>query len=99
MDEAEVEDPGPVRRRLAITGAVQGVFYRDGCARRARQLDVAGHVRNQPDGSVEAVVEGAPDAVAAMVAWCEVGPPDARVDRVEATDEEPTGAPGFHVRP
>ncbi len=97
MDETGVRPTGRVRRRLEITGVVQGVFYRDSCVRRAQQLGVAGHVRNQPDGSVEAVVEGAPDAVAAMVAWCEVGPAGARVDQVEVTEEEPTGATRFDI--
>jgi acylphosphatase len=59
---------------------------------------VDGWVRNLPDGRVEAVFEGAPDEVAALVAWCERGPKDAHVTGVEALPEPPTGLAGFSVR-
>lgn len=88
----------PVRRRVVVTGQVQGVFYRDSCRREARSRGVAGWVRNSPDGSVEAVFEGAPDAVEAMVAWARVGPPHATVNDLTAHDELPEGLSGFTVR-
>lgn len=92
------DGPTRVQRRLRIEGAVQGVGYRAGCARAAERAGVAGHVRNLPDRSVEAVVEGTADAVEAVVAWCRTGPEGAWVDRVEVTDEAPTGNAGFAVR-
>jgi acylphosphatase len=55
-------------------------------------------VHNRPDGKVEAVFEGAPDAVEALVGWCSVGPIRARVVRVEVTEELPLGGHGFSVR-
>jgi acylphosphatase len=55
------------RRRVVVHGRVQGVFFRDTAAREARARGVAGWVRNRGDGTVEAVFEGAPDAVAALV--------------------------------
>jgi acylphosphatase len=73
------------------------VWFRDACASEARAHRVDGWVRNLPDGRVEAVLEGAPDAVAAVEAWCAVGPRRARVERVEARDELPTGEQGFAV--
>ena len=63
------------------------------------RLGLAGWVRNLPDGGVEAVVEGDPEAVEALVGWCRKGPRHARVDSVELTEEEPLGeAAGFEVR-
>ena len=82
---------------MNVTGRVQGVFYRATCARLARDRGLAGSVRNRPDGGVEAVFEGPPEAVEAMVAWCREGPELARVDEVEVRDEEPRGEAGFRV--
>ena len=86
-----------VRRRVRVWGAVQGVFFRATCAREAARRDVAGWVHNLPDGSVEAALEGEPDAVEAMTAWCRRGPDGARVDGVEALDEPPEGLQGFRI--
>jgi acylphosphatase len=85
------------RVRVRAWGRVQGVFYRATCSRRARELGLAGSVRNVPDGSVEAILEGDDDAVETMIAWCREGPGDARVDGIEVTDEEVTGASSFVV--
>jgi acylphosphatase len=87
-----------IRRRVSVRGRVQGVFFRAATRQRARALGVDGWVRNRPDGSVEAVFEGAPEAVEAAVAFCRSGPPGARVLDVEVTREEPQGEPGFSVR-
>ena len=57
-----------------------------------------GWVTNRPDGAVEAVFEGEPDAVNAMVEWCTGGPRGADVDSVDDTTEEPEGLSGFEVR-
>lgn len=88
----------PVRKRLVVHGAVQGVFFRDSARRRAGDLGVAGWIRNCPDGTVEAVVEGEPDAVQAMVRFCREGPEGARVDRVDERDEPLEGLERFDVR-
>jgi acylphosphatase len=80
-----------------VRGFVQGVFFRDTVRRRAEARGVAGWVRNNRDGTVEAVFEGEPDAVERMVAFCRDGPPGARVDRVEVFAEEPEGLAGFRI--
>ena len=87
------------RVRLRITGRVQGVWYRGATEAEARRLGVDGWVRNLPDGSVEALVQGEPAAVRALVAWCRSGPPGARVADVTET-VEPTGPDlaGFRIR-
>lgn len=87
-----------IRRRVQVHGRVQGVFFRDTCRQQAQSREVAGWVRNLPDGSVEAVFEGEPVAVDAMTQWCRSGPPYARVERVDVSDEAATGETGFRVR-
>ncbi len=77
-------------RRLRIRGRVQGVWFRESMRREAERLGVTGWVRNLPDGSVEAVVQGETVAVDLMVAWSRSGPPLARVEQVEV--EEAVGA-------
>ena len=87
-----------VRSRVVVSGHVQGVFFRDTCRREARSRGVAGWVANRPDGTVEAVFEGAPDAVRALVDFCRRGPRGAEVSSVDETSEEPEGLGGFEVR-
>jgi acylphosphatase len=93
-----VADEATVRRRVAIHGRVQGVFFRDSIRRRAEGLGVAGWASNRSDGAVEAVVEGDEAAVAELVEYCRSGPPRARVDRVEVSEERPEGLRGFQIR-
>ena len=81
-----------------MSGRVQGVFFRDTCRRRAHSAGVSGWVRNRADGRVEALFEGAPAAVEALVAWCREGPPQAVVEGVEISEVELSGAEGFRVR-
>lgn len=81
------------RVRLQIQGTVQGVFFRESTRREAERLAVSGWVRNLDDGSVEELVEGRPEQVEALVQWCHRGPPAARVERVEITEEAPGAAP------
>ena len=88
-----------IGRRVLVTGLVQGVWFRQTTADVAREAGVAGWVRNLPDGRVEALLEGEPMAVEAVVAWCHRGPPAARVDSIDITDVPPTGAADFAVRP
>lgn len=89
-----------LRLRLRVTGRVQGVWYRGATEQEARRLGVDGWVRNLPDGSVEALVEGEPSAVRALADWCRIGPPSAHVRDVIATTE-PVGGDlaGFRIAP
>jgi acylphosphatase len=87
-----------VRRRLVVRGLVQGVGFRYAVVERARGRGLSGWVRNLPDGSVEAVLEGEREAVDALVRFCESGPRGAEVDRVEVADEPVEGLAGFSVR-
>jgi acylphosphatase len=87
-----------VRRRVIVSGRVQGVFFRDSARREAVRLGVAGWVRNCEDGTVEAVFEGPAEAVDAAVAFVRTGPRHARVERVETFREDVEGLGGFDVR-
>jgi acylphosphatase len=86
------------RRRVVVTGSVQGVFFRDTARRRAEAEGVAGWISNRSDGAVEAVFEGEPEAVEELVEFCRRGPSRAEVASVEVTEEEPEGLSGFQVR-
>lgn len=87
-----------IRRRVWVSGRVQGVAFRASARRAARAAGVEGFVCNLTDGRVEAVLEGEPAAVAGLLAWCREGPSGARVDRVEVQEETPEGLSGFVIR-
>lgn len=86
-------------RLLRIRGRVQGVGYRDWMIWQARELGVAGWVRNRTDGSVEALIDGELGAVAEMLRACRRGPRSARVDAIEESEMAPPEEPGFRRRP
>jgi acylphosphatase len=87
-----------IRRRVCVSGRVQGVWFRESCRDPAPAAGVAGWVRNLGDGRVEVVLEGPPGAVDEVLVWCRRGPRRARVDRVDVVDEAPVGEQGFRVR-
>jgi acylphosphatase len=86
-----------VRRRLLISGRVQGVYLRDSVRREATLVGVRGSARNLADGRVEVVLEGEATAVDSVVEWCRKGPSRARVDAVEIVSEPPEGVSGFAI--
>ena len=88
----------PVARRVVVHGSVQGVFFRDTMRRKAQSRGVSGWVRNNPDGTVEALFEGDAEAVESMVAFAREGPRGAQVDRVDVEEAQPEGADGFQIR-
>lgn len=91
-------DADRVRAHVFVSGRVQGVFYRASTRDKARELGVGGWVKNRSDGRVEAVFEGDPEAVDAMVDWCETGSRAADVEGVEVTTEQPEGHEAFEIR-
>ena len=70
-------------KRIKIRGVVQGVGYRWSMAGEARRLGIRGWVRNRLDGSVEAVLQGSPEAIDAMLEWARKGPSAAVVAAVD----------------
>ena len=91
--------PAPQRVRVVVSGRVQGVWYRGWTVDEARARGLDGWVRNRRDGSVEAVFQGTPEAVAEMIAACREGPPIARVAAVETHPHEDPVGRGFEQRP
>lgn len=107
-EEAEKEDgmkaesdsgsgKGTVRLQIRVYGQVQGVFFRAKAQEEARRLGLSGFARNERDGTVTVEGEGPAPAVDRMRAWCETGPPEARVERIETDCIEPIGGGGFRT--
>jgi acylphosphatase len=84
--------------RVRVTGRVQGVWYRGWTEDQARLRGLRGWVRNEPDGSVVAVLVGDEEAVDGMVEEMRTGPPHARVEAVTTEPERDDVAAGFEVR-
>ena len=86
------------RAHVSISGRVQGVFFRMETKRAADGFGVFGWVKNQLDGTVEAVFEGDRDRVDAALDWCREGPPGADVADVTVNWEDYTGEfNGFNI--
>jgi acylphosphatase len=85
--------------RVLIIGKVQGVGFRAWVEDGARERQLRGWVRNKRDGSVEAVLSGNADGVAALIEACETGPRLAVVFHVEVTDYAGEIPPRFRVLP
>ena len=84
--------------KVRAIGRVQGVFFRAWAAEQARALGVVGWIRNAPDGSVEAHLEGDKHAVQQLIDQLHQGPPSAEVAAVEVEIADPEGSDRFDVR-
>jgi acylphosphatase len=90
---------GLTRVYVRVAGVVQGVGFRYFTQRKARELGLAGYVRNLPDGDVEMEVEGPSDRISALVGAASQGPPGADVREVHTDERLVEGAgSGFEVR-
>jgi acylphosphatase len=86
-----------VRRRVRVSGRVQGVWFRASAEREAVVRGVGGFARNERDGSVLLELEGEATDVDAVVAWCRIGPPRAEVTTVDVEELAPLGTRGFRT--
>lgn len=87
------------RLTMLISGKVQGVSYRASAADKATSLGLTGYARNLPDGRVEVVAEGASASLGALQEWCNHGPSEAVIDRINSNEDPATGEfTGFGVR-
>jgi len=80
--------------RLHIFGTVQGVCYRATCKEIAEGLGLAGHIQNEPDGSVSLLATGKKTYLDTLIVWCKKGPPQATVTSLTA--EWHTDEPAYH---
>ncbi len=99
-DRSPVREHGRLSKtavHVVVSGKVQGLFYRAWTRERALAHGLDGWVRNQADGTVEAVFSGPEEAVQAMLAECREGPPAARVADVATEPAEPVLTQGFAV--
>ena len=87
-----------IAKRVRVTGRVQGVFFRAWTRDEAQTLRVTGWVRNCPDGSVEAQLEGREEAVEELIDLMREGPPDATVENVTVAEADEEGSGTFSVR-
>jgi len=79
------------RANITVYGQVQGVFYRSNTCQKARELNIVGWVRNEPDGSVKIIAEGEFDNLKRLIKWCHKGPRGAITEKVEVEWEEAKG--------
>lgn len=84
-------------KHLLITGKVQGVWFRESTREAAERFQASGWIRNLPDGRVEVLIGGEPDAVERLVEWCHHGPSRADVEEVVVTDSDDEVPRGFQV--
>jgi acylphosphatase len=82
---------------IRIRGLVHGVSFRSSMAKLASDLGVRGWVRNLPDGTVEAFLEGDDRKVARVIDWAKFGPPRARVDKLEVEPATPRNHRDFRI--
>ena len=94
-----MSQPSSARVRVVISGRVQAVWYRGWTVDEAAARGLDGWVRNRRDGTVEAVFQGPPEVVEAMIDACRQGPPAARVERIERFEHEEPVEPGFRSWP
>lgn len=79
------------RLRIVVSGRVQGVWYRASTRSQAQSLELLGEVWNRLDGRVEIIAEGPEEGLQQFLAWCNAGPPGARVDGLESSWSPATG--------
>lgn len=88
-----------VAHEIVVSGRVQGVFFRDSLRRVADRHGVTGWVRNEPNGTVRAHLEGAAEDIEVVLEWIRRGGPQgARVDALDLADRQPTGLGEFVVK-
>ena len=82
---------------IRIRGLVHGVSFRSSMAQLASDVGVRGWVRNLPDGTVEAFLEGDERRVKRVIDWARFGPPRARVDKIEVEPATPRNHRDFRI--
>ena len=84
--------------RIVIHGRVQGVFFRDTANGAANQMGIKGHVRNNPDGTVEIVAQGSEEQIKEFLEFCCKGPKQAEVTNVDIEEQDVEKFDEFEIR-
>lgn len=87
-----------VRKRIRVSGRVQGVYYRARTRDEALALNLTGFVMNEPTGTVYMEVEGELPDVEKLIVWARQGPALAQVDHLDMEEMSPIGGHGFDIR-
>ena len=87
-----------VAKLVRVSGRVQGVGFRAWTKMRAFRLGLDGWVRNEPDGSVAALICGDAEKIERMLADLRDGPLGSDVSEVVAEDVSSEPAEGFEIR-
>tara|TARA_R110001592_G_scaffold20926_20_gene84826 strand:+ start:44958 stop:45245 length:288 start_codon:yes stop_codon:yes gene_type:complete len=87
-----------ITKHLRILGRVQGVYYRAWSVETATNFGLTGWVCNRKDGSVEALITGAQDAVERFITACYQGPDNANVETIQIDDGSDEGLNTFEFR-
>jgi acylphosphatase len=74
------------RISIIVSGKVQGVFYRASTEKKAKEIGLAGFVRNEPNGNVYIEAQGTEEQLTEFVKWCKQGPDRARVDEISSKE-------------
>ena len=88
---------GKILCRILVSGKVQGVGFRWSTVREAWRMDIAGYVKNLPDGRVYIEAEGTREHLEVFIAWCKKGPGVGFVDDVKVTEHPPAGYREFRI--
>jgi acylphosphatase len=83
--------------KVIIYGKVQGVGFRNFIFLHAKKLNVKGYIKNNPDGTVEAIFEGDEDNIKKMIELCKKGPERARVDKIDIKEIEINNYQDFKI--
>ena len=86
-----------INRQVKVIGRVQGVFFRQSTMQKALELGVRGWVKNEPDGSVLAEIEGNQEAIFKMERWLKTGPPLAKVENLLVSEGDEKGYQDFLI--
>ena len=84
--------------RVLFHGEVQGVGFRWTLSRLAREQGLAGWVCNQPDGTVEAVLQGGREPISLVLKRIMLVSDRIRITRVEQSKIDLPPITGFSVR-
>ncbi|MEX0729281.1 MAG: acylphosphatase [Aquisalimonadaceae bacterium] len=88
---------GRITMHCHVSGRVQGVWFRGGAREQARALGIDGYARNLPDGRVDVLARGTPEAVAALLDWLRQGPPNAEVAELQHEQVDVIPDKGFRI--